>query len=97
MALHVVRNLAKVESLGHELERLKDLDARYLPPPPKDKCRVPGSACVGNVRLARTKNVAIVELVESGNEAASAEVGETATVEGPKQRRGESKPGTSGV
>ena len=95
VALHEVRTLAEMESLGHELERLKDLDARYLPPPPKDKCRVPGSAYLGNVRLARTKNVAIVELVESGTEAASAEVGETATVEGTKQRRGESKPGVA--
>ena len=55
VVLHEVRYLAEIESLGHELERLKDLDARYLPPPPKGKCRVPGSACVGNVRLVRTK------------------------------------------
>ena len=91
MALHEVRNLAEMESLGHELERLKDLDARYLPPPPKDKCLVPGSAYLGNAKPARAKNVEIIELVESGGEAAAAEVDESNTE--VKPRRGEAKSG----
>ena len=92
MALDEVRNLAEMESLGDDLEWLKDLDACYLPPSPKDKCRVSGSDYLdtnyGNTKPARTKNVALVELVEPGSEAAAAEVGESNTVAEVKQRRG---------
>ena len=93
LALHEVRNLAEMESVCHELEQLKDLDARYLPPPPKDKCRVPGSAYLGSAKPVRAKNVAIVELVESGGEAAAAEVGESTTVTEMKPRRGGTQSG----
>ena len=90
VALHEVWNL---ESVGHELERLKDLDTRYLPPPQKDKCRVPGSAYLGSAKPIRAKNVAIVELVESGGEAAATEVSESTTVTEVKPRRGGTQSG----
>ena len=85
MGLQEVRNLAEMELLDHELERLKDLDSRYLPPPPKNKCRMPRSAYLSSAKPVGAKNDAIVELVvesdvEFESEAVAAEVGKSNTV-----------------
>ena len=59
MADKLVESLDDLEKYGYRWEKQKDLDSRYLPPPPPEKMRVPGAAFIGGT--GQHKAVAALE------------------------------------
>lgn len=57
MSDKLVEGLEDIERYGRRWERQKDLDRRYVPPPPADKMTVPGAAFVGTVTKPKVATV----------------------------------------
>ena len=59
MSDKLVESLDDFQAYGRRWEKQKDLDSRYIPPPPPEKMRVPGAAFTGSSN--RDKAMAAVE------------------------------------